>query len=152
MGRACWVGLAPSLTMRAHSTVENLMRSTALAMLGLSFLAVPALSQSRCSAGTTLSGGCADAGLVQSMSQRALVFSQPRISFLGLPLATRSNSYADAVRDRESLRYGITGPAPTAGTPPPAPGTFIGLPANVDPSRLQIGVPYTVVPGGIRTR
>lgn len=124
----------------------------AVAVVGtLVLCTAPAFSQS-CAAGRSLSGGCANPVLTQSMGLRGLAFSQPRISFLGLPLVSRSNSYADAIRDRESLRFGIDGPAPTNGTPPPPPGTFIGLPNNVDPARLQIGAPYTVVPGGIRTR
>ncbi len=104
-----------------------------------------------CPAGTTISGTCANPVLVQSMAQRALVFSQPRISFLGLPLVGRSNGYVDAVRDRDTPTLGVNRPVPIAG-PPLSSGTFVGIPAGVDPARLQIGAPFDVVPGGIRIR
>lgn len=112
----------------------------------------PAPAQPRCPAGTTASGACANPGLTASVQQRAIIFSQPRLSFLGPPVPFSSDSYADASRDRQGLAFGIDTPVKTTSAPAPAPGTFIGLPTNVNPANLNIAAPYTVVPGGIRIR
>jgi hypothetical protein len=105
-----------------------------------------------CPQGRTMAGTCASPVVLQSMQQRAVVFTQSKISYLGLPLDAPSNSYADAARDRQSLKYGIDQRVPTTTSPAPAPGTFIRLPSNVSPASLQISAPYTIVPGGIRIR
>ena len=109
----------------------------------------------KCPEGRTAAGTCANPGALQATRQRALVFTQSKISYLGLPIVSSSNSYADAARDRQSLRYGIDQPVPTTTNTGPAtipPGTFIRLPPNVSPTQLQITEPYTIVPGGIRIR
>ena len=86
------------------------------------------------------------------MQQRAIVFSQPNLSFLGPPLAYGDNGYVDASRNRQALSYGIDTPVKNSAAATPAPGTFIGLPSNVNPANLNIATPFTVVPGGIRIR
>ena len=124
------------------------------------FVAGPALAQTaapaqKCSQGLTSVGTCANPIVLQAAQQRAVVFTQSKISYLGLPIVAPSDSYVDAARDRGSLAFGIDRPVPTttntgAATIPP--GTFIRLPNHVSPTQLQIAAPYTIVPGGIRIR
>ena len=111
-----------------------------------------AFAQAKCPAGRTSSGACVNAGLTSSMEQRAVVFSQPNLSFLGPPLAYGDNGYIDASRNRQALSNGIDMPVKSSTAVTPAPGTFIGLPSNVNPANLNIAAPFTVVPGGIRIK
>jgi hypothetical protein len=123
-------------------------------ILGMTLLAlavptgpVSAQAAKKCPEGKTANGNCVRPLLAQSMRQRSLVFSQPKLSYTGFPTvgAAPPGTY-DANRDhQQNLRYEQR--APTAASS----GEFIPLPPGVNPATLHLGQPYTVVPGGVRT-
>ena len=130
-------------------------QSALLAATAAVFLAsTPVLAQKPliCPYGKTADGKCANGAVMMMMQQRATVFTQSKLSYTGLPLLQGTGVYAQQTRsiNNQDIRYDVYGPNPNGAAAPP--GTFIRLPAGVNPASLHLAAPYTVSPGGITIR
>lgn len=86
-----------------------------------------ALAQTKCPEGQTASGECANSSLATSMRQRAVVFTQPKLSFTGGPAAQSSADHQDTRAGRLLERpYNQYGPPPSSPTMATAPGPGTG--------------------------
>jgi hypothetical protein len=121
------------------------------------FLALPPVSAQTqapvtCPYGKTADQQCVNGAVSSMMTTRATVFTQSKLSYTGLPLPQGTDSYAQQTQsiDGQDVRYDVYGPNPNGAAA--APGTFIRLPAGVNPATLHLVAPFTVVPGGIIIR
>lgn len=94
-----------------------------------------AFAQTKCPEGQTASGACANSSLAKSMRQRAVVFTQPKLSFTGGPATQSSGELQDTragrLLERPYNQYGPPSSSPTMATAPapgapPAPVTGTG--------------------------
>ncbi|MHC2401497.1 hypothetical protein ACVMGC_006041 [Bradyrhizobium barranii subsp. barranii] len=89
-----------------------------------------AQAQTRCPEGRTAGGECVNGGLARSMRQRAIIFTQPKLSYTGAPVSQSRGESQDTGTPRSIERsydkYGPPPPQPlpavvTAPPPPPPP-------------------------------
>jgi hypothetical protein len=125
------------------------------------FLAsTPVLAQAplKCPNGKTADGKCANGAVMRAMRQRAVVFTQGKLSYTGVPTLQGTGPYAGQAltREQQDVRYDVYGSNPNAAAAAKAAaaggttsGTFVRLPAGVNPASLHLAAPFTVVPGGI---
>ncbi|MDA9401106.1 tail fiber domain-containing protein [Bradyrhizobium sp. CCBAU 45389] len=89
-----------------------------------------AQAQARCPEGRTSGGGCVNGGLARSMRQRAIIFSQPKLSYTGAPVSQSRGDGQDTNTPRSIERsYDKYGPPP----PQPVPAVVPTLPPTPPP-------------------
>lgn len=75
-----------------------------------------ALAQTRCPEGRTTSGACVNGGLARAMRDRAIIFSQPKLSYTGAPTSQSRSQTQDTATPRSIERdynlYGVPPPQP----------------------------------------
>jgi hypothetical protein len=82
-----------------------------------------ALAQTRCPEGRTASGACVNRGLAAALRDRAIVFTQPKLSYTGAPVSQSRGETQDTATPRSIERsYDKSGPPP----PQPVPAVTSG--------------------------
>lgn len=77
-----------------------------------------ALAQTRCPEGRAASGACVNGGLAKAMRNRAIVFTQPKLSHTGAPVSQNRNESQDTATPRSIERnYDLYGPPPPQPVP-----------------------------------
>jgi hypothetical protein len=77
-----------------------------------------ALAEVQCLEGRTATGACVDVSLGALMRESVRVFTQPRLSYSGPPVAPRDDRQYDVLRDwRQGLQREIYGPCTGARCP-----------------------------------
>ncbi|MBR0903151.1 tail fiber domain-containing protein [Bradyrhizobium liaoningense] len=100
------------------------------ALIGDILASGAALAQTPCPEGRNSSGGCANSGLARSMRQRAIIFSQPKLSQTGAPVSQSRGDSQDTNTPRWIERsYDKYGPPP----PQPVPAVVPTLPPTPPP-------------------
>lgn len=85
----------------------------------------PAQAQARCPEGRTAGGKCVNGGLARSMRQRAIIFTQPKLSYTGASASQSRGESQDTGTPRSIERsYDKYGPPP----PRPLPAVVPTLP------------------------
>ncbi|SEO24192.1 tail fiber domain-containing protein [Bradyrhizobium sp. OK095] len=117
--------------MTRHTIGWNGLTLAAAFVTGLS-MSDPAQAQRRCPEGRTAGGACVNGGLARSMRQRAIIFTQPKLSSTGAPASQSRGESQDTGTSRSIERsYNTNGPPPpqplpavvAAPSPPPPPVT-----------------------------
>jgi hypothetical protein len=77
-----------------------------------------AVAQTRCPEGRTASGACVNNGLARALRSRALIFSQPKLSYTGAPAAQSRRETQDTATPRSiETFYDKYGPLPPQPVP-----------------------------------
>ena len=91
---------------------------------GLS-MSTQALAQTRCPEGRTVAGACVKGGLASAMRHRAIIFTQPKLSYTGAPASQSRGESQDTGTPRMIERsYDKYGPP----SPRPVPAVIGGFP------------------------
>jgi hypothetical protein len=88
-------------------------------------MSTQALAQTACPEGKTAGGACVNGGLANAMRNRALIFTQPKLSYTGAPVSQSRGESQDTGTPRLVERsYDKYGPPP----PQPTPAVVGGFP------------------------
>jgi hypothetical protein len=155
MKRVCDQGKVRSSSVETGIAMRrNVYIATLAAGVAALSASSPVLAQKpvTCQYGKTADGKCANGAVMMMMQQRATVFTQSKLSYTGLPLPQGTGAYAQQTRsiNNQDIRYDVYGSNPNGAAAPS--GTFIRLPAGVNPASLHLAAPFTVSPGGITIR
>lgn len=144
------------MVKRSGSLARAFVGAAALLAVTSAANAQAAPAQTRpeaCPDGRLASGDCANPGASSYNRRTGVALTQQKLSFTGLPLRSDLNGPGNLNNQAgPDLAYTNSG---NGGQPDPAasnPGTFVYVPPGVNPASLNIGRPFTVVPGGIILR
>ncbi|OKO88080.1 hypothetical protein AC629_11070 [Bradyrhizobium sp. NAS80.1] len=97
----------------------------AAAFVGGLSMSAQALAQTACTEGRTAGGACVNGGLARSMRNRALILTQPKLSYTGAPASQSRGERQDTGTPRLiEGAYDKYGPPP----PQPVPAVIGGFP------------------------